>query len=381
MVDTASLKIVLDHPGPYASAYVDVGRDTEDAAKQVELRSRAIGEGLVVQGCPGSLADRVVDRLREPTGAPGPAARMIVAAGDDIVLDDVVLRPSGAETMTWGPLPDVTAWTADHDGMPGPVLQVLADREGADLTLFQNWPGTAIAEEHVHGETLHITKVGVGDWAHLNYQRRSENVWRRNAQEVAGEIAALAERGVAWVALAGDLRAVGDIREALSEPVRGLLVELEAGGRAEDGSEPELDEAMDRAALDVVGRRKAAVADELAEQRQHDGAVAGLGPVLDALAQGQARTVVLDPPTLREQEVRLRDHPGIPAAPGSDRGAALRADLLVLAHAARTDADAVVTSDPDVASPHPEPGRLLHDGVAAILRWPTTRTTGRIENE
>lgn len=371
-MEIGSITTILDRPGPYASVYVDVSRDTTDAEKKIELRSRAAGEDLVAHGCPEPLADLVVERLREQTGVSGAASRMVVGAGDAILLDAVTPRTGGADVITWGPLPDVTAWIADQDAMPGPVLQVLADREGADLTLFKNWPGPAIAEEHVHGDTLHITKVAVGDWAHLNYQRRSENVWRRNAEDVAEEISAMVDRGVTWVALAGDLRAVGDIRDAVDDPIRSLLIELETGGRAAGSSAEALDEAMDRAALEVVARRRAALADELAEQMEHGGVATGVDAVLDALVQGQARTVVVEPPTLREHEVRLRDHPGVPAPSGlADHDAPIPADLLVVSQAARTDADVVVPSDLRSLSAD-EPGPQLRDGVAAILRWSTT---------
>lgn len=371
-MDVRPLKAALEKPGPYASVYVDVSRNTEDADKQVELRSRAVGEDLVTQGAPQTLADRVVERLQEHTGAAGSVARLVVAAEAEILLDDVVPRQGGPETVTWGPWPDVTAWIADRESMPGPVLQVLADREGADLTLFQDWPGPAIAEEQLHGDTLHINKVAGGDWAQVNYQRRSENVWRRNANDVAAEIAAMADRGATWVALAGDLRAVADVRDAVDESVRSLLVDLETGGRAAGGSDEALHEAMDRAALEIVGRRRAAVAAELAEQLRHDGAVTGIAPVLDALTQGQVRIVIIDPPVLTEHEVRLRDHPGIPTPPGSDdRAMPQRADLVIGWQAARTDADVVVPSDPELTPPDPAPGPFLDDGVAAILRWST----------
>src|SRR5699024_5981193 len=200
-----SVTTVLEHKGPFASAYVDVSRDTEDADKQIELRTRAIGEDLVNRGCPEPIVDSVLDRLREPTGVPGPAARMVVATEDGVIFDDVVLRPGSAQIAAWSDFPDLMAWIADRDAMPGPVLQVLADREGADLALFRDWPGQAVEEDEVHGETLHINKVAGGEYAHQAYQRRTARVWRRNAEEVADEIASWVERGVTWVALTGDV--------------------------------------------------------------------------------------------------------------------------------------------------------------------------------
>ncbi|PSL08213.1 hypothetical protein CLV30_101183 [Haloactinopolyspora alba] len=347
------------YPGPFVSAYFDVTRDTADAPHRIDLAWRPERERLLAAGAPSSLVEQVQERVLRPTSAPGPVSRMVIAAGEDVLVDDEIRRPNGATVVSWGPLPDVSGWVVDRDTMVS-VLLVLADREGADLELYDPWPGFEVDEESVDGERLHINKVPSGGWSHKQYQRHTEEVWRRNAEEVAAEVDELARKGVRLVVLAGDVHAVGNIRGELAEPTASKTVTLEVGSRAEDGSRESLDDAVGQAVRDVVVREHLAMVRELEEgSGQRATSAYGIPDVIEGLIQGKVRTLLLAPGTAAGYGVPPAEYPGLPLSSGALEHQRLRADLVTICAAAATDAEVVVLG----------PKSLPDDGVAAIMRW------------
>lgn len=358
-MDLETVSALLQHPGPYLTVYVDVTRDTADAEHRIELAWRSARERVSRDGAPDGLTDLVEGHVLRPTSAPGRVNRMVVAAHGDVLLDEEVRQTDPADVVTWGPLPDVTSWLSDRDMMI-PVLLVIADREGADIEYYDGWPGYPTDEDSIHGETLHIKKVPAGGWAHKQYQRRTEEVWRRNADEVATEIDHRARGGVPLIALTGDVRAVGEIREALSEPAASKVVVLEDGSRAEGSSREMLDDAVDQAVRDTVIEEHLHSVREIEEGTgQRGDAVHGLPEVIENLVQGRVRTLALALRIAAQREVAPAEYPGLPLPEQALEHARLRADLVAVCAAAATDADLVILG---AAS-------LPQDGIAALLRW------------
>lgn len=352
---------IQQHSGPFLSIYIDVTRDTEDAISRIELTWRAARDRLMEQGAPEELVDLVGERVLVPTSVPGMVSRMIVAAGDDVLLDEDVRREHGSEVFSWGPLPDVTSWLTDRDMMI-PVLLVLADREGADFEFFDPWPGAPAGEDNVDGETLHINKVPGGGWSHKRQQRHTEEVWRRNAEDVAAEVDEFARKGVRLVALAGDVKAVGDVKDALTEPAASKTAVLDDGSRAEGSSREALDAAVAQAVRDVVVREHLASVRELDEGTgQRATSARGLPAVLGSLVQGKVRTLLLAPGTAAGHSVSPQEYPGLPLPAGALEHDRLRADLVSIWAAVATDAEIQMLGS----------ASLPDDGIAAILRWQT----------
>ncbi|WP_129666957.1 Vms1/Ankzf1 family peptidyl-tRNA hydrolase [Phytoactinopolyspora endophytica] len=356
--NTRLVSEICQHPGPFLSVYLDVRRDVEEAVHQLNVRWRSSREELLRQGAPPDLVETVGDRILAEQHASGAAARMVVAADGRILMDDVVTVPGDHQALTWGPLPDLTGWLADRNAML-PLLVVLADREGAEFERYEAWPETPKATASVQGETEHLTKVAVGGWSHKRYQRRAENVWHRNAEQVVTEIEEQVGAGVRIVALAGDVRAQREIHQSVSERTRALLVDLESGSRAAGASREALDHAVDQAIRNVVITDHLEAIRELEQEAGRQGAAAiGLDDVLPKLVQGQVRTVFITPDTAAARTVRPGGHPGIPLPKGALEQDAVRADLAVLCAAVATDAEVLVG-----------PWKFSDDGVAAILRW------------
>ena len=354
-----TVSALLRSSGPFLTAYVDLTRDTADAEHRIELAWRAVRERLGREGTPVGLTDLVEERVLWPTSAPGPVNRMVVAADGEVLLDEEVRQAGSADVATWGPLPDVTTWLSDRDMMI-PVLLAVADREGADLEYYAAWPGYPVDEESIDGETLYITKVPGGAWAHKYHRHRTEEVRRRDADEVAGEIDQRAQGGASLIALAGDVRAVGAIQEALSEPAASNVVVLDEGSRADGSSREKLDHAVDQAVRDIVLTEHLNIVREIEEgSGQRGDAVHGLPDVIENLVQGRVRTLAMAPRIAAQNEVAPAEYAGLPLPEHALKQSRLRADLVAVCAAAATDAEVVMLG---AAS-------LPQDGIAAILRW------------
>jgi hypothetical protein len=359
-----TLARLLDHQGPFASALLDVSRTTEDAARLLTLRSRAARTELAAAGAPKALAAAVVDRMTEPTGEPGATGRFVVAsAADGVLVDETLPQWTGPGVLTWGPLPDVTAWLAYQD-TAAPVLVVLADHVGADLHQYAAWGREPAAIHVVDGTTENIAKVPDGGQARADLQSRTDEQWRFNARAVVAEIERLAGTEPPLIVLAGDPRARHDIRHCLSPQIAEHLVETDHGSRAEGAATETLTAEVDAAVVAADARRRQGEVERFEEHLGRQQAVAvGLGPVLDMAAMAGIDTVVLDENRAAGHDVRPADHPYLPLPDGVRSAAAVRSDLLVLAAAAATGAQAVFTG------PAPQPAPLPDDGVAALLRW------------
>ncbi len=344
--------------GPFLTAYLEVGRAAAVAAHELEVRWRTAANDLRSQGAPDDLLERVGERITEPTRQPGGVGRIVAAAGTDIMLDSTVAGSPSAEVACWGPLPDVTSWVADRDPYFS-VLLVLADRVGADFEWYDAWPGPAARTSSVDGEDLHLTDVPAGDWAHKEFQRRTEEVWRRNARKVADAVD-LDCRGVDVVALTGDVRACAEIRDVLAGAARERLVELRSGSRAPGSSRDGLDAALRSALRERFIAEKLKQVREFQERTGRGEAVAlGIDQVMDSLVRGQAGQVLLAPESAAGRTVRPGRHPGLPLPPVALKTDELRADLAVVGAAAATDAEVAIAPA----------GALPDDGVAALLRW------------
>jgi len=341
--------------GPMATVLLDVSRDSEDGQHLVELRWRAARERLEEQGAPSDVIDAVEPLFLEPTHVPGTVSRLVIAAGEEVRFDDVVSESVEPGVVSYGDLPDLTTWIELQDGAV-PLLLVLADREGADLEVHRAFAEEAVEHQEVHGETLHINKVAVGDWAHLRYQHHTEEVWRRNAKQVAEQVEHHVSQGLGVVVIAGDVHARKNIHDALGGRASDSVIEIGAGSRADGASREALDDAVREAVRGVVAERRLGLLREFEQRRGRDEAVAvGTDAVCDALVRGQVDTLLLHPETARQGTLDPAEHDGLALPTVQPQ----RRDLALIAAAALTSAG-VVTAGQTL---------LPEDGVAALLRW------------
>jgi hypothetical protein len=359
-MNLGSIQSLYSHTGPYVTVHLDVSRDSEDADHQIETRWGKLRQELDEAGIDRELSDAIGERLLTPTGFPGEVRRTLVATDGEIVFDDLLTgHAPWPESTGVGPLPDLTGWLRHADGQL-PFLLVLADREGADIDLYRAQSRPRTEHEEVHGDTLHIHKVPLGDPAEKEFQQRSENVWKHNAREVAEAVRSqVGAHKPRVVVLAGDERArteiEGDLR-SLQTPVE----QVASGGRAAGSSEESLWQDVSLLLARLEAEDHESVASRLSERvGQRSGAARGLADVLDALAQGKVERLVVDLEAARELTVDPSQHPGLSLPPAASKETGLPADQVLVAAGAATDAAISVLPQELIGS----------EGVAALLRW------------
>lgn len=357
-MNTSTLTTALQGSGPFATVLADVSQDTEHGRHEHELRVRAACERLAEQGAPADVVDLVAQRLDEPTDRPAPVGRIVVAGPEGVVYDETALTRVDQPVATWDALPDLAAWIAHRDATL-PFVLALVDHEGGDISLWESDVSEPDLSVSAGGETENIHKKPTRGPGAVEIQRRTEDIWRRNADDVAEELTTVVRtHGHPLVLLGGDPTAVSLVRKALGD-LQARIVDLPTGQRHADGGDEALHEAIHEVlAGEVVSRRT-----ELAHRLEQglgrgDAAVAGVGAVADALVRGQVETLVVDPAALSEVTLNPNDFPGL-AFGGPEPSRPLRADQALVAAAVATDAE--VTTLPSIA--------MQREPVAAILRW------------
>lgn len=350
-------------PGPFASVFVDVSRNTESGAHEVEVRIRNATDRLAAAGAPDAVVELVVERLGESHDVPAPASQVVVATSRGVLLDDIVHAHTPRTAASWDALPDLTDWIACVDGAVTFVL-ALVDHEGGEvLTYGVDRSAEPVTASSHQGEDPHEHKVRGGGLAHRRYQRSAENVWAANAKAVAELLRSRISDGVRLIVLAGDPTSRTQVRAALDEDGTAEVVELEHGGRARDGGDEALHEAIREVLAEHTVAERLAASHDLRERLgRGNGAVTGIRDTADAFVMGQVETLLIDPDEAGKDVVKPGEHPGLALAETSSTRE-VRADLGLVAAAARTGAETMVL-----------PSRALYGAsVAALLRWPDTQ--------
>ena len=356
-MNLAGIKRLYRHGGPFVNLHLDVSRESEAAARGMESRWNTISRQLAEAGAGQALLDQLGELVRLATGVPGEARRTVVAEGDDILFDDVRMgHGAWPEVAAVGPLPDVSGWIAQVDG-EFPFVLVVADREGADIDVYRAVSKQRQEHAAVQGQTLHVHKVPSGEWAEL--QGNTEEVWRRNARQVAEAAGSAAkEYGARLVLLAGEVRARAEVSRAL-EPGNLEVLEVEGGGRAPGSSPDALWDEANTAIGQQWAQDREHVVQRLEEQSGQDRAVArGLRNVLLSLERGQVERLVLDLESAHEQTVDPRDYPAV-ELPAAAKDGRVAADQVLMAVGAMTDASLTLLPAKAIGG----------DGIAALLRW------------
>lgn len=364
-MDLSFLAPAYAAPGPFATAYLDTTSAIEGAAARIAARWRARREELAAQGADEATLEAMGAAAGRDHGAG--AGQVLVGSRGRLLLDGRLPAPPRRELATFGPLPDVLPMiVAFADTVP--YVLVVADRAGADITAYGDH-GDAAAERHVQGGTFDIRKVKPGDWAAKKYQQRAENLWQTNAKSVAEQVADLATGVRARIIVAaGDVRALGYLRDSLPGPARKIMCSVEEGGRAAGASGGALEEHVRRLIAETAVRDTMTVLEEFEEERgQRDRAVEGLANTVAALRRGQVQTLVVgeqladgatlhfgaEPVQLAVDQQELLDL-------GAERIGAAPAGSAIVRAALATGADLVMLPG--------GPSRLA-EGVGAVLRY------------
>lgn len=347
-------------PGPFATVVLSTESNIDDAAQRSELRWKTARDELAVAGAPDAVL-AAVDPVVPEAHLEGEGLAVVVRADGEVHVEHAAGAPA-SELVRWAPVPSLVPVIEWRQASPAHVV-VLADRRGADIVAVR------LDRPDVHreagGDDVAISKVRAGGWSNRRYQDRAENTWEKNADDAAAQVAALAGRVDArLVVVAGDVRAVALLKEALPKGLVPLLREID-GGRSADGSEPVLGGEVARLVDEAVAEDTRALLAKFAEELgQGDRAADGPDATLQALAAGQVDVLLVhddrdgrtawfgpEPVHVAATESTLRDLGVDEPVEGRLVDVAVRAALGTGAGIRVVPADAGVT------------------GLGAILRW------------
>ncbi|MEV4336479.1 Vms1/Ankzf1 family peptidyl-tRNA hydrolase [Streptomyces sp. NPDC049590] len=371
-MELAFLSPLYEHPGSWASAYVDLSQHGEDMHSLRRLTADAVARQLREQGADEAICRAVYDAVASLERSAEPLGRALFARDGEVVLQVPLAQAPPRGLVHWGTLPHVTP-LLDLAGEDPVSLVAYIDRTGADFELRS----AVLCEEagHVTGSRqwpMHRAKAS--DWSERHFQLKVEETWEHNAREIAGALAACqAETGADLLILCGQERECRSVHEQLPAQLRDRAVEAAHGVNSRllprEVEEIRTRHVRERILAEMDRYRSARTSDE--ERRA--AAVEGVPPLIEAAREHRLAELLIlpDGPDTR-REVWIGEDP--------DLLAERRGELSDLGerHAWPARADdalvrAAVVTDAPVYSLAPvleETGEgVPAGGMGALLRW------------
>ncbi|MEE2569238.1 Vms1/Ankzf1 family peptidyl-tRNA hydrolase [Pseudarthrobacter sp. J64] len=373
---TQNLKEFADlyrRQGPWCTVFVDAGTGTVDSLAAADVRPQNVRAQLESGGAGREDVDAVEAALQRATGQPSPVAQFILARQGTVEISEVLPGVRAQpEQVSVGPVPDLTPLARSRpESFPYVVAEVGRGDAEVRLHYASSDPRAAAEEvEEVQGSTENLSKFPGGGWAQYGYQHRTEEVWRKNADEVAAAIDRLATDSRArMIVLAGDVRARSMVQDQLSKAGQALVEHVESHTHTGGDNPEDLRDRVSSLVAEKWATGQQEILDRLAMQEGQDNPESATGPgaVVSALQQAQVDVLIFDADALSGRTfLALGAEPWIAAAEGESLGAEVLGKVAgpaaLLRAAALTDAGVLLV-----------PGAALPDGVdvAALLRWPT----------
>lgn len=370
-MELSFLRPLYEHPGPWASVYVDTSRRAEDTAHQVHLTAQAVAQEVREQGGDDATCRAVREAVEELRHSPDPHGRAFFARAGRVVLDPVLGHPPPGSHAVWAPLPRV-APLLDLAGEDPVAIVAYVDRRGADFelrsALGRREAGT------VAGRPWPLHRTGSADWSERHFQLKVENTWEHNAAEIADALAVCQDETRAdLLILVGEARERREVRERLPERLRDIVVESTHG----PGSRL-LDEEAEQIRADHVRARVAAELDRFRAARARDpegrtGAVEGVPALVEAAREHRIEELLVRPdgPDVH-REVWIGEDPDQLAVQrtelrilGEQHAWPVRADDALLRSAVATDAFELSLAPVLEGTGEDTPA----GGLGALLRW------------
>lgn len=365
---TTALRELTTTEGPFASVYFDSSHDTQDAAKQLELRWRALRDQVEAEGASDKLLATLDDAVAGSETAVGKAGRAIVATEGNVLVDRRLAEPPPGPVARVSTLPYLLP-LARLRAYHVPHVVALADSTGAALRAVDAY-GETIASRDVEGTEHPVHKVRGGGEAYHGMQHRVEEIVKQNLDEVATDIEELVSRTAAQVlVLAGEVQARRALHDALPARCGRIAVELDStpAGRQDerDALSPLDDEVHDVLTRHRHAARRATIERFHAEFDREGGlGVQGLDHVVPALREGNVEVLLVSDEKLADRtvwtgsaatEIALHEPGELDTGEPSEQ----RADEVLPLAAVAVDAELIC-----------EPDELaLTDGVGVLLRY------------
>lgn len=354
------LRELVQAAGPFVSVHLDASHDTEDAARQAELRWQAIRSDLTSQGADERTISAVGRVLSADPPPVGEAGRAVIAAGGEVLADEQLPIPPAQPITRFGDLPYLVPLLAAARP-PLPHVVVVVDRVGGRYHAVDR-AGETVESDLVRGRDRHVHHVAGGGWAHGSMENRAEEIVRQNMREVADRVVHLvAQVNAELLVVAGDVTSRSDLVAALPKHVQRMVTELDVNANAEPTV---LSDAIQRLLAQAEATEDAELLDRLRAGTAHGTASQGLESVTEALRFGQVETLLVTDPTLDDRVVHVGDdRTQVTTDTGTTDtdGRTARADEALPVAAIATAADVRVLTGGE--------SEAISDGVAALLRF------------
>ena len=368
-----TLADVYRKPGPWVTIYTNASTGTVDSLHADDVRPDNIATALEQAGATKDDRKAVAEALRKSAkGLPDPVARLLVVANGSVELDEFLPGPLAlAEFTSVNEVPNLCPllWHRPDD-----FAYVVAEvgRDGGEIHLRR---ANGLQDDnmtHIEGDTENLKKVPSGGWSQGRYQHRTENIWKANASDIAGEIDKVVRSSRArLLVVAGDIRARNLVAEQLSEQSKDILTVVESHSRTEGADKEAYAQEINKRVAECIARRQAQLLERLNNQkgRANPESTEGIGSVVHALQQAQVDTLLLESQGLNGHRLlALGSEPWTAEIDGETAGAPVLGEVPAPSSLLR----AAVLTDAEVAL---FPSGALDGGpVAALLRWPVGPT-------
>lgn len=355
-------------PGPWCTAYVDVTVGSVDSRQAGDVRSRNAGRELSQLGASDEDVEAVAAALEPATGEPGPASRLLLVRRGSVLLDEVLPEDLDDAEVQYGPVPDITPLIR-HRQTDFSYVLVQIGHDGGEISL-RTATGQRVQEQQIEGSTENIKKIPGGGLSQGQYQHRTEEVWRHNANEVAQRVDAIVNGpGARLIIVAGDEQSRPKIIDQLSEGSQTLVVTMAENPRSAGTDDAEFEALVERRVAEEVAEQESAVLEQIAVQEGQTNplSASGLGSVVSALQAAQVSTLVFDEEVWSDHRLLVLDkEPWVATSDEQTLDARVLGE--VPAPAALVRAAALTGAEVMLV-----PTGALADGrdIAALLRWET----------
>ena len=357
-------------PGPWCMAYVDASAGTVDGLEAADVQPDNVRNALAGLGASEDDLEAVAGAIQPATGEPSPISRYVLVRQGEVVINELLPGALlGPEQISTDVVPDLLPLLKHHpDGFAYVVAEV--SREEGEIRLHRAGRQAAEESQHIRGSDENLKKVPVGGWSQGRYQRHTEEIWRRNADQVVEQIdKVVRENNARLLVLAGDIRARQLVADQLSEASKAILSTVDSHTLAAGSDREKFEDEVNSLVAQQWATEQGQLVDRLAEQegQANPESATGFGAVVHALQQAQVEVLMFDDGSLTDRTVlALNAEPWLATSEEESLGAEVLgkvpAAAALLRAAALTDARVELV-----------PSAALPDGVeiAALLRWPT----------
>ena len=342
-MQTATLRNIYDHEGPFATVYLESRSPAEDAEHQLALRWDELRNRLAQDGA----TDSALEQLDEAVRAPEPTevhatGKILVANSRGVIFDQAFDASQGSgDQAYWQDEPELGDYLRERERLVQ-MLVVIADQTGATIRQQIVGPSHQVeqrASQHIDGDYA-VSKPRENGLHHAKIQHHADEVVKQNLREVADHVRQTVRD---WrpdvVVLAGEVQGSSALRDELAEDQL-PLVGIDKGGTVDEAAEAVLAEELLELAQELIDQRVQDNAERYEYGQAHNTALAGAESVAQAAEQGAVQTLLLE----------------------YDRPAAQEPALIAAAVRIGADTELIDTE--------------VDDGVAALLRFEAAPVSG-----